>query len=143
MSALSFVLKPALDLHSRDPLAPSISDLTLCRLPNKQAAPLSPLESALTGFSYLPDSAHVKVHCFHPIQQNPPVTPLESALTSHRPISPLESALTKYPRGWSPHLDSRRSTFGAGSTEDWPQNGICDWLDTGAGGGRPRQNNRL
>src|ERR1700688_1326104 len=95
MSALSFVLEPTLNLRSRDPLTPPISGLTPSRLSNTQAAPLSPLESALTRKSHLTDSAHVKAPCFHALPQNSPVTPLESALASHRPISSLESALTK------------------------------------------------
>src|ERR1700686_5364651 len=90
MSALAPVLEPTLVLRSADPLihsadslTPLESALTGCCFSYKQNAPLSPLESALTNPSYLPDSTHFKTLCFDTLSDHSPVTPLESALTKN------------------------------------------------------------
>jgi|SRR5579859_5365481 len=84
MSALAPVLEPTLDLRPPVSLTPLESALTDCYLSCKQNALLSPLESALTNPSHLPDSAHLKTLCFDTLSDHCPVTPLESALTKNR-----------------------------------------------------------
>src|SRR5579864_7410942 len=84
MSALAPVLEPTLELHAADSLTPLESALTDCCLSYKQNARLSPLESALTNPSHLPDSAQFKTLCFDTLSDHSPVTPLESALTKNR-----------------------------------------------------------
>src|SRR5579863_9009148 len=90
MSALAPVLEPTPVLHSAGPLTPLANSLTPlesaltdCCLSYKQNALLSPLESALTNHSHLPDYAQFKTLCFDTLSDHSPVTPLESALTKN------------------------------------------------------------
>ncbi len=83
MSALSPVSEPTPDLRSANLLTPLESALTDCCLSYKQNAPVSPLESALTNPSHLPESTHFETSCFDTLARVSPVTPLESALTKN------------------------------------------------------------
>src|SRR6266849_2719381 len=76
---------PATSLGARwaDPLTPLESALTDCYLSYKQNAPVSPLNSALTNASHLPESTHFETACFHILPRTSLATPLDSALTKN------------------------------------------------------------
>src|SRR6266852_5210339 len=76
-------LSPASGAHWANLLTPLESALTDCCLSYKQNAPVSPLNSALTNASHLPESTHFETACFHTLSRTSPATPLDSALTKN------------------------------------------------------------
>src|SRR6266478_3788076 len=81
MSALSPAPAPASRGRWAPPLNPLECALTDCCLSYKQNAAVSPLESALTNASHLPDSKHFESPCLDTLAHSFPATPLDSALT--------------------------------------------------------------
>jgi len=83
MSALSRAPAPTSGVRWAEPLTPLEYALTDYYLSYKQNAPVSPLNSALTNASHLPESTHFETACFHTLPRTSPATPLDSALTKN------------------------------------------------------------
>src|SRR6266849_504414 len=83
MSALSPAPAPASGVRWAPRLNPLECAPTDCCLSCKQKAAVSPLESALTNASHLPDSKHFENPCLDTLAHSFPATPLESALTKN------------------------------------------------------------
>src|SRR6267378_565698 len=83
MSALSPAPAPASRARWAPPLNSLECALTDCCLSYKQNAAVSPLESALTNASHLPDSKHFESSCLDTLAHSFPATPLDSALTKN------------------------------------------------------------
>src|SRR6202158_527063 len=113
MSALSRAPAPTSGVRWAEPLTPLEYALTDYYLSYKQNAPVSPLNSALTNASHLPESTHFETACFHTLPHTSPATPLDSALTKNIGVggcllsAPGSAGVSACSLGVEPMLDMR------------------------------------